>query len=170
MKISILIPVVALAVSFMAGCVCQEKAKEEKNKALIRADFEEVWNQGKLDVIDDIYDTNFIKHTPGIGSPDIHGPGGLKQSVNMFRTAFPDGQFMIEDQITEGNKVVNHWIGSGTHEGELLGIPPTGIQLKWTGVAIYRFADGKIVEVWIYSDIWNILKQFAVNPPIGQGE
>ena len=143
---------------------------KEENKALIRSDFEEVWNQGKLDVIDDIYAADLIKHIPGIGSPDIHGPDGLKQSVNMFRTAFPDCQFTIEDQIAEGNKVVNRWTGSGTHKGELMGFPPTGVQVTWTGIAIYRFTGGKIVEIWVNSDFWYILKQFGVIPPIGQGK
>jgi len=77
----------------------------KENKALVRRLFEEVWNQGKLDVIDEIHDAGFVKHIPG--NPDIHGPEGLKQSVSMFRTAFPDVQFTIEDQIAEGDKVAN---------------------------------------------------------------
>ena len=165
MKKSILIPVIAFAVSFMAGCESQEKAKEEKNKAIARRAFEEVWSQGKLDVIDNIYDADFIKHIPG--SSDIHGPEGLKQSVNMFRTAFPDCQFTIEDQIAEGDKVVNRWTGSGTHKGELMGIPSTGVQETWTGIAIYRFAGGKIVEIWVNSDFLSLLQQLGVIPPIG---
>ena len=120
---SFLIPVIAFAVLvvFMAGCESREKAKEEENKAIVRRIFEEVWNQGKLDVIDDIYAADFVDHMPG--SPDIHGPEGFKQFVNMYRTAFPDIKFTIEDQIAEGDKVVNRFTFTGTHKGELMGIP-----------------------------------------------
>jgi len=168
MKKSILIPVIAFAVSFMAGCVSHEKAKEEENKALIRSDFEEVWNQGKLDVIDDIYAADFIKHI--FASPDIHGPEGLKQSASMFLTAFPEAQFRIDDQIAEGNKVVNRWTGSGTHKGELMGISPSGLQVTWTGISIYHFADDRIAEIWVNSDLMSLLLQLDTISPLGYSE
>ncbi len=166
MKKSILIPVIALAVSmvFMAGCESLEKVKEEKNKAIARIALEEVWSQGKLYMIDDIYDVDFIKRIHG--SPDIHGRQGLKQSAYRFHIAFPDVQFTIEDQIAEGDMVVNRWTGSGTHKGQLIGIPPTGVHKTWTGITIYRFAGGKIVEIWVNSDFFGLLQQLGVILPI----
>jgi len=165
-----IISVIAFAGSavIMAGCESQERAKEEENKALIRNEFEEAWNQEKLDVIDDIYTDDFIRHN--FSSPDIHGPEGLKQSVSEFRTAFPDAQFRIDDQIAEGDIVVIRWTGSGTHKGELMGISPSGLQVTWTGISIYHFADGNIVGIWVNSGLLGLLLQLDSIPPIGQSE
>jgi predicted ester cyclase len=66
----------------------------------------------------------------------------------MYRNAFPDVQLSIEDQVAEGDKVVTRWIGSGTHQGEMMGIAPTGNQVRVDGMTISRIEDGKIVEEW----------------------
>ncbi|MBW8004017.1 MAG: ester cyclase, partial [Planctomycetes bacterium] len=88
-KFSFLIPVITFAVImvFMAGCA----KKTEKNKAIALRVFEEVWNQGNLDVIDEIYAIDYVGHMPG--SPDLQGTEGFKQFVTMQLTAFPDNQF-----------------------------------------------------------------------------
>ena len=158
MKKSILIPVIAFAVLvvFMAGC----EKKTENNKAIVRRAYEEVWNQGKLDVIDEIFAADLVGHIAG--SPDIHGPEGLKQFVTMYRTAFPDLQFTIEDQLAEGDKVATRWTSTGTHKGELMGIPPTGVQVKSTGICIARIAGGKFVETWPHSDDLGMLQQLGM--------
>jgi len=140
----------------------------EENKAIARRGSEEVWNQGKLDVIDEIFATDYVNHRAG--GPDIHGPEGYKQFFTMFRTAFPDIKFTIEDQIAEGDKVVTHVTFTGTHKGELMGIPPTGVQVTVTGIAISRIAGGKILECWVNSDDLGMWQQLGVIPPIGQGE
>ncbi len=140
----------------------------EENKAMARRVFEEVWNQGKLDVIDEISAADYVGHMPG--SPDIQGTEGYKQFVTMYRTAFPDVQFTIEDQITEGDKVVTRWSTTATHKGELMGIPPTGLPAPTTGIAIGRYAGGKLVEVWDSWDALGMLQQLGVIPPLGQGE
>ena len=163
-----LIPVIALValVVFMAGC----EKKTEKNKALTRRHFEEDWNQGKLDVIDEIFATDYVGHQPG--GTDIQGPEGLKQFVTMGRTAFPDIQFTVEDQIAEGDKVVIRWTLTGTHKGEYMGIPPTGVQVRVTGISFFRIAGGKIVERWLNRDALGMMQQlgFKLVPPQGQGE
>ena len=146
----------------------EQQVAIDENKALVHRDFEEVWSQGKLDVIDEIYDTGFVKHING--RRDIHGPEGLKQSVSMFHTNFSDVQFTIEDQIAEGDKVVNRWTFTGTHKGELMGIPPTGVQVTITGIAIYRITGGKIMEIWVNSDALGLMQQLGAVPPLGKGE
>jgi len=167
-----LIPVIAFAVLivFMTGCESREKVKEEKNKSLTRRHFEEVWNQGKLDVINEIFATEYIGHTPG--SPDIHGPEGLKQFVTMHRTAFPDIHFTVEDQIAEGDKVVIRWKNTITHKGELMGVPPTGKQATQTGISFFRISGGKIVERWLNRDALGMMQQlgFKLVPPPRQSE
>ena len=165
-KFSFLIPVIAFSVLvvFIAGC----EKKTEKAKALIRRVFEEVWSQGKLDVIDEIIATDFVKHISG--SPDIHGPEGEKQFATIFRTAFPDLQFTIEDQIAQGDKVVTRWTATGTHKGEFMGIPPTGIQVTFTGITINRIAGGYNAETWTSWDALGMLQQLGAVPPPGQVE
>ena len=143
-------------------------SKLEENKAIVRRAYEEVWNQGKLDVTYEIFAADFVGHIPG--SPDIHGPEGLKQYVNMHRTAFPDLKLTIEDQIAEGDKIVTRWSSTGTHKGELMGIPPTGVQVTSTGICFARIAGGKFVETWPHSDALGMLQQLGVIPPPGKGK
>lgn len=136
----------------------------EKNKAIDLRVFKEVWNQGKLDVIDDIFAADYIFHEP---AGDILGPEGFKQFVTMYRTAFPDIQFTIEDQIAEADMVVTRWTAISTHKGELMGIPPTGLQSTSTGIGISRIAGGKIVESWGNWDALGMWQQLGVIPKIG---
>jgi len=159
MEKSILIPVIACAVImvFITGC----EKKTEKNKAITRCLFEEVWNQGKLDVIDEIFATDYVGHTAG--SPDILGPEDLKQYVTMTCTTFPDLKITVEDQIAEGDKVVTRWTATGTHK-------PTGVQATWTGISFFRIAGGKIVERWKSMDTLGMMQQLGVIPAPEQGE
>jgi len=134
----------------------------EENKAIARRIFEEVWNQGKLDVIDEIFDVNYVSHGFGELPP---GPEGFKQFVSIYRTAFPDTHFIIEDQIAEGDKVVTRWIVRATHKGELMGIPPTGKQVVVTGTGIFRISGGKVVEQWVNWDALGMMQQLGLVPP-----
>ena len=141
----------------------------EENKAIARRVFEEGWNQGKLDVIDEIVTSDYLLGDPSMPE-DIRGPDGFKQFITMYRAAFPDIHFTIEDQIAEADKVVTRWTGTGTHQGELMGIAPTGIRGPGvTGVTIDRMAGGKAVESWNAWDVLGMLQQLGVVPPIGEG-
>jgi len=136
-----------------------------ENKALARRVFEEVWNKGNLAVADEVWANNFVGHAV----PDeIKGPEGAKQFFSVFRSAFPDLQFTIEDQIAEGDKVVTRWTLRGTHEGEFQGIAPTGKQMAMTGITVQRIAGGRIVEGWTNRDALGMLVQLGVVPPPGQ--
>ncbi len=86
------------------GCRPSSTAQLEENKALVRRVIEEVWNQGKLDVAGEIFATDYIFHAPLPG--EVRGPEGPTQRVSMYRTAIPNLQLTIEDQIAEGDKVV----------------------------------------------------------------
>ncbi len=77
---------------------------------------------------------------------------------------------MVEDQIAEGDKEVTRFTFTGTHKGELMGIPPTGVQATSTGIAIARMAGGKYVEAWVNKDDLGMMQQLGVIPPLGQGE
>lgn len=138
----------------------------EENKAIVRRLFEELWNQGKLDVADEIFATDYIFHEPVAG--EVRGPEGFKQFVSMYRIAFPDLQFRIEDQIAEGDKIVTRWTATGTHKGELMGISPTSVQVTVTGIGIAHTDGDKIVEFWDNYDALGMLQQLGVVPPLGE--
>jgi steroid delta-isomerase-like uncharacterized protein len=70
----------------------------------------------------------------------------------------------IEDQVAEGDKVVTRWTATGTHKGELMGIPPSGKKVRVTGIAIDRLEDGKIVESWSSFDQLGMLQQIGAIP------
>ena len=134
----------------------------EKNKVIARRIFEEIWNQGNLAVADEILDASYAAHGLAAGLPP--GPEGFKQFVSIYRTAFPDVHFTIEEQIAEEDKVVNRWTARGTHKGELMGIPATGKEAVVTGVSINRFVGDKMVEAWNNWDGLGMMQQLGVIP------
>jgi len=141
----------------------------EQNKALERRLIEEVWNRGDYAVVDELVASDYVGHS---SSPEteMHGTAGYRQFYVALRTAFPDLQVTIEDQIAEGDEVVSRWTARGTHKGAYAGIPPTGKHGMVTGVTVERIADGKVVECWTNSDELGLLQQIGVIPrPEGTG-
>jgi steroid delta-isomerase-like uncharacterized protein len=137
----------------------------EENKALAQLWIEEAWNKGNLTIVEELIAPNYLLHDPT--RPGLRGRQGIKQSVVMFRTAFPDLQFTIEDQIAEGDKVVTRYLVHGTHQGPLMGIAATGKQGTIAGIDIYRIADGKIEEAWSNWDTLGMLQEMGVIPSMG---
>jgi steroid delta-isomerase-like uncharacterized protein len=139
----------------------------EENNQLVRRTFEEAWNRGELNTVYEIFDARHVSHGVGVELPD--GPDGFKQLIAVYRAAYPDIHFTVEDQLAEGDKVAIRWSATGTHEGELMGIAPTGKQVTLTGMAISRIVDGKIMETWNSFDALGQLQQLGVIPAAGQG-
>ena len=133
----------------------------EENKALARRVLEEMFNKGNLDVADKLLAPDYVNHDAAMPE-DVHGPEGFKQYVSAYRSAFSDIHVEIEDQIAEGDKVVTRWTGTGTHDGELAGIPPTGNRVTLPGMEIVRISDGKLVEGWEGYDMMNLMRQLGV--------
>jgi len=138
----------------------------EENKAIVHRFMEEVVRKGNLVSANEIFAADFVYHPPPSGLP-TRGPEAIIQRVTTIRTAFPDIQYTVEDEIAEGDKVVHRLTGRGTHRGEFLGIPPTGKQVTWTVMAIYRIADGKIAERWLNVDDLGIMQQLGAIPSLG---
>ncbi len=137
----------------------------EENKAIARRIYDEAWNKGNLDLIDELCDANLVAHNlPPEVSPDR---AGFKQLIAMYRAAYSDVQMIVEDQIAEGDRVVTRWTGRGTHKGELMGIPPTGRHVTVTGIDIERIAGGKVIEAWGEFDAMGMMQQLGVVPPPG---
>jgi steroid delta-isomerase-like uncharacterized protein len=98
----------------------------EENKDLARRFMDEVYNHGNVDFIDEVVASNYVVYDPNSPEGMSVGVEGAKRFVEMYRSAFPDTQMTVEDLIAEGDKVVTRWTARGTHQGELLGIPPSG--------------------------------------------
>lgn len=137
----------------------------EDNKAKVRQIIEEVWNGGNLAVLDELVAPTCVFHDP---NTTFHGPEGIKHYVMMYRMAFPDLQFTVNDLIGEGDKVVIRWMVTGTHKGQLQGMAPTGKVVRVTGIVISRLAKGQVEEDWITFDALGLLQQLGVVPPIGE--
>ena len=142
----------------------------ETNKAVARRFFIEIFGQGKLAAAEEIVAPEHVDRGPGTVPGLPSGPEGTKMFVTVYRNAFPDVQFTIDEQIAEGDKVVTRWTATGTHKGELAGIPPTGKSSTVTGVAVNRIVNGKMVESWGIFDQFGMLQQLGVIPAPAQNK
>lgn len=133
------------------------------NKALVQRWFEEVWNKGRADAIEEMFATDGIAHglSDESGSP-MRGPAGFKQFHANFREAFPDIQIVVEDMVAEGDKVAARCSVRGKHTGDSLGFTATQAPVKFTGITIVRIRDGKIVEGWNNFDFMKMYRQMGV--------
>lgn len=128
-------------------------------KSVTEQFFGAIFSQGQLALIEQVASPNHILHIPA--GPDVQGQEGLRQFVTLYRTAFPDLRFIIEDQLIEGDKIVARWTAQGTQQGPLQGIPPTGKAVKVTGITISRIVDGKMTEGWVNWDMLGVLHQIG---------
>ena len=137
----------------------------EDNKALLRQFYEEVLNQHNLAAMEKYIAPDCVDHDLPPGMPQ--GIEGVKMFASIFFTAFPDIRIKAEDMIAEGDKVVARISFGGTHQGAFQGIPPTGKQVKVSGIDIVRISGGKIVEHWSNLDQMGMLQQLGVMPAPG---
>ena len=141
----------------------------EENKALTRRMVEEIFNRGNISRIDEFLAPDFVEREelpPGIPS----GREGVMQLTTMLRSAFPDFEATIEDLVAEGDRVVLRQIWSGTHQGEFMGVPPTGKRVSIGVIDILRVDGGRFVEHWGLMDSMGMMQQLGAIPTPGQGE
>ncbi len=131
----------------------------EENKALVRRTWEDLFNKGNLATADELISSGFTNHAAP-GSPP--GPGSFKQLVMMYRSAFPDVQFSIDDLLADGDKVVIRNTFSGTHHGVFMGIPATGKRISQAQIHIVRVSNGQIAEHWAVRDDLSLMRQLGV--------
>ena len=134
----------------------------EQNKALVRRFVEEVQSQGNIDALDEICSPEFVNHSAPPGVPS--NCEGVKQLTAMFRQAFPDSYFTVEDMMAEEDKVATRKTFHGSHQGEFMGIPPTGQQVSMGLIDIVRIADGRVVEHWAVGDNLGMMQQLGIVP------
>jgi steroid delta-isomerase-like uncharacterized protein len=138
----------------------------EANKALVRRMIEEGWNKHNLALLDELY-ADCVYYNPATG--EIKGEA-LKQFLASMLAAFPDIRFTIEDLVAEGDKVVTRWSCTGTHQGEFMGLAPTGKQLTPSALDIFRIVEGKVVEERVEFDTLRFFQQLGAVPPLGKAE
>jgi len=114
---------------------------------------EEVFNQRKFDVLDEIFAPNIVEQ--------------MRQSNKTFLSAFPDWHGKVEDIVAEGDRVMNLWSGHGTHTMPLMGIPPTGKHVTLQGITLFRVVGVKAVEQWSHFDTLGLMQQLGVVPTPG---
>jgi steroid delta-isomerase-like uncharacterized protein len=141
---------------------------EAENKTMIRRLVEEGLNKRNATLLEEVYAAEYIGHDPERPAP--RSLEDLKQGmVGLLGKVFPDAQYSINDLVAENDLVVWHWTFRATHQGELMGIPPTGKSITFSGVNIFRMANGKVVEDWVYRDTVGMLRQLGAMPTPGQG-
>jgi len=135
----------------------------EENKKLVRRWFEEVWNKGRADAIDEMFDENGIAHglSDDPANP-IKGPSGFRPFHTVFREAFPNMMIVIEDMVAEGDKVAARCSVRARHEGQFLERAATQAPVDFTGITIVRVDRGKIVEAWNNFDFMTLHKQVGL--------
>jgi steroid delta-isomerase-like uncharacterized protein len=131
------------------------------NERLGRRYFEEVWNRGELEVLDELLAPGYVNHTPSVPDPAL-GPAGLAPIVAEVRRAFPDLQYRVEDVVATDDAVVMRVVMTGTHLGALFGLPATGRRIRVNQINIERIRDGRIAEHWRVTDELALMRQLGV--------
>jgi predicted ester cyclase len=141
-------------------------AQETSNKTTFRR-FHDALNTGDVELIsktiDELVEPNAVIRTP----LPIEATGAqlAKEVFGRLLRAYPDLHITVEDLIEEGDKIVSRNMVTGTHQGEYMGLPPTGKSVTYNEIFIVRFAGGRIAESWGVVDVFSQMKQLGVIPP-----
>jgi predicted ester cyclase len=141
---------------------------EDRNKALLRRFYEELWSEGNLKAIPELVAEDFVDYHPLQGAPP--GLEELAALVTTWRTAFPDMRETCEYLIAVGDRVVGRFTMRGTHSGEFMGVAPTGRSVMMSGIDIVRVAGGKIVEFWYGEHLLELMQQLGAIPDFAAGD
>ena len=154
------------ALCFLTGALLMAQGQptpdgsiQARNKAVAMRVFDEIFNQGKFQVADEIYAPDFQNH-------GLHRSVDLKtdqEAVHAEKKAFPDLRMSVQEMVAEGDKVAVLWTFQGTHTGSgYEGLPPTGTRVELRGITIWRIVDGRIVEEWSsFSETGAYIRMFA---------
>jgi steroid delta-isomerase-like uncharacterized protein len=136
------------------------------NAAVVREFIEQVLNKGAIDQAGRYFWEDMVEEVPLPGQ----GPGlkGLQDVLRGMKAAFPDIHWKIEEQLSDGDRVMTRFVWTGTHRGPFLGIPPTGRKVSVWGVVIDRLVDGRIKQTRIIMDALGMMMQMGVIPPPGK--
>ena len=140
----------------------------DQKKAVVRRYLEEAWSGGSSALLPELlapnYELRVLQRNPGRPDVLVHGPEALAQSLARYRVAFPDLQIKTDLLVAEGDRVVAQWTAHATHRGTFFGIAPTGKQVSYDGISIFRLADNKIAEEQYLGDRLGLWQQLGVVP------
>jgi steroid delta-isomerase-like uncharacterized protein len=135
----------------------------EENVAIVHRWFDEVWNNRREYLIDELLSEDSIAHgLMDVSGQALRGHEGFKNLFYAFSTAFPNLRIIVEDTISDRDLVVARCTVKGTHRGDGLGVAPTDQQVEFAGLCMMRLRDGKITEVWNQFDFMNMYQQLGV--------
>jgi predicted ester cyclase len=140
----------------------------DENKAIVRRFYEELWNERRVELAEEIIAADCVTHQLRAGGDDggtLRTPELIKQHVAAWLAGFPDLHFTVEGLIAEGDRVVSHSRMRGTHTGVWLGIAPTGRSVSLPMIVIQRIAHGKIAEDWVLVESLGFYQQLGLVPP-----
>ena len=134
-----------------------------ENEAVVRRFYEQMCNERKNDLAGELFTDDHVMHDPQV--PAGTGPQGMVDVVSTYQSGV-DGHWGIEELFSAGDKVIVRWTGSGTHVGEINGIPPTGKTIAVDAISIHDVRGGKIAETWEVWDTLGFLQQMGVAPTV----
>ena len=137
------------------------------NEAIVRRWFEELWNEGREEVIDELFAEDGKAWGLAEQGWTASGPGEFKQFFHAFRSSFPDLRITIDDCVAAGDRVAVRFSVTGRHTGALMDIPPCHKEVEFAGMSFLRIADGKIQEGWNVWDQMCLMKQIGAIPDSG---
>lgn len=145
----------------------------EENKALVRRWFEEVWNKGRAEAIEEMFDEEGVAHgLASEGGGQLRGPNEFRPFFERFHGAFPDISVEVVDTVAEGDRVAARCAVRGRHQSDALGFAATQQPVDFEGICIVRIRDGKIVEAWNQFDFMRMFEQLGalrLQPPEREG-
>lgn len=139
----------------------------EDNKAILRHALDEIWNKGNLEAADELTSPEFVAQTNTLGLAANTDLVQMKRSVAMYRSGFPDLRITLDDMIAESDMVAVRFTATGTHLGQMLGIPPTGKRVSVVNITLYHMRDGRIVDQQGLTDTLGLLQQLGMAPQFG---
>jgi len=167
-KLAAIVILLTLCLSFG----CQQQGRDAITHGELNALNErilQIWNQGNLDLVDQVYAAQVVRYDAGWPHP-IRGLDALKNHFQFYRSAFPDIDMIIQETIMEGDKIVWHWTLTGTNTGPMGEAPATGREVRLSGISIGRMVDGKVAEMGDFYNQASLLLQlgFTFTPPQGE--
>ncbi len=169
-KISFILTLVLLGFSFSCQRQVQEGLTEEEVQAWTDSVLK-IWNEANLNILDEVYVQELVRHDCGVPE-DIVGLENIKNYLQNLFNAFPDLNVTVDETIVAGNKLVQRWTLSGTNTGPMGDMPPTGKNVKVSGVSVVHMVNGKAVEIWDFYNVLNMYQQlgFTLIPPQEKSE
>ena len=135
----------------------------DSTRTLLHRWFDEVWNQGREDAIDELMREDAVAHgLSGDAGAPLRGPAGFKPFYRRFRAAFPDIRITVEDCVVQGDRIMARCHVTATHSGPGLTPEPTGRRVSFTGMCMIRTQDGKLAEGWNNFDFLELYQQLGM--------